>query len=197
MGGQRRTAARAVGHNLKTFIQKSLIPDLLERPPLGLNKVVVISHIRVVHISPETHRAGEVLPHAFVFPYRLLTFADKRVEAILLDLFLAVQSQKLFHLKLHGKPVGIPTGLSGHHTPLHGAVSGNHILNYAGQHMADMGLAVGRRRAVIKGIGGTVLARVHAFLKDIVLFPEKAYLFFSVNKIQVCVNFLIHSVHPF
>ena len=34
MGGQRRTASRAVGHDLKPFVQQLFIPDLLQCPPL-------------------------------------------------------------------------------------------------------------------------------------------------------------------
>ena len=38
LGGQRRTAARAVGHDLEALVEQALLPDLFERPPLGLDK---------------------------------------------------------------------------------------------------------------------------------------------------------------
>ena len=53
--GQRRTAARTVRNNLKAFIQKSFIPNLLQRPPLRLNIFIMVSNIRVIHIRPETY----------------------------------------------------------------------------------------------------------------------------------------------
>ena len=101
VGRQGGTTARTVWHNLKALIQKTLIPDLLERPPLGLDKIIVICHIGIIHIRPEAYRAGEILPHAFIFPDRFLTLTDKRIQTILLDLLLAIQTQKLLHLQLH------------------------------------------------------------------------------------------------
>ena len=38
LGGQRRAAARAVGHDLEALVEQALLPDLFERPPLGLDK---------------------------------------------------------------------------------------------------------------------------------------------------------------
>ncbi len=194
MGGKRRTAARAVGHDLKAFIQKPLVPDLLERPPLGLDKIVMISHVRVVHVRPETNRAGEILPHTLIFPDRFLTFADKRIQTVLLDLLLAVQSQKLLHLQFHRQSVGIPPRLAGHHIALHGAVTGDHILDHTGQYMSDMRLAVGRRRAVIECVRLPLLPGIHALSKDVIILPELTDFLLPVYKIEACVYFLIHNL---
>ncbi len=197
MRRQRRTAARAVRYDLKALIQKPFIPDLLKRPPLGLDKIIVIGHVRIVHVSPETDRAGEILPHTLVFPDRFFTLTDKRVEAVLLDLLLTVQSQQFLYFQFYGKSVGIPARLTGHHIALHCAVAGNHVLDDTCQYVSDMRFAVRRRRPVIEGVSGTFLAGVHTLLEDIVFLPKSAYFFFSVHKIQVRVNFLIHSVYPF
>ena len=121
----------------------------------------MISYIRVVHISPETDRAGEILPHALILPDRLLTLFDKRRKAVLFDLLFSVQPQFLFHFQFHRKAMGIPSCLSRHHIPLHGPVSRDHIFDHAGQYMTDMGLAVCSRRAVIKCIGRAVFSVFH------------------------------------
>ncbi len=193
LGGQGGTAAGAVGNDLKAFIQKSLVPDLFQRPPLGLDKIIVISHIRIVHVGPEAHCAGEILPHALVFPDALLAFVDKGFQAVGFDLILAVQPQQFFHLDLHRQAMGIPSCLAGHHIALHGAVTGDHVLDNPGLHMADVGLAVGRRRPVIKSIGLPVFVFLQAFAEDIMFLPEPLHLLLPVHKIKICRYFLIHS----
>ena len=79
--------------------------------------------------------------------------------------------------------MGIPSGLSWHHIPLHGPVSGNHVFDGAGLHMPDMRLAVGRGRPVIKGVGGTVLSKLQALSENIVFLPEPFYCFLTVYKV--------------
>ena len=58
--------------------------------------------------------------------------------------------------------------------------------------MADMGLAVGGRRAVVERVCRTVLPDIHGFLKNVVLFPELTDLFFPVYKVQIRINFPVH-----
>ena len=82
--------------------------------------------------------------------------------------------------------MGIPSGLSGNHISLHGPVSGDHVLDDTGQHMADVGLAVGCGRSVVEYVGGAFCPGLNALLKNVVVFPEFLYLFFPVHKVQVC-----------
>ena len=185
MRGERGPASGAVGHDLEPLVQKALIPDLLERPPFRLDEIVVIGHVGLVHVGPESDRAGEVLPHTLIFPDALLALADKGIQSVLLDLLLPVQPKELFHLQLHRQPVRVPARLSGNHIALHGAVSGNHVLDHTGQHMSDMGHAVSRGRPVIKGVGRPLLSVFHTLFKDVSLFPEGLDLFFSGHKIQI------------
>ena len=197
VGGQRRPAARAVRHNLKAFIQELFIPDLLQRPPFRLNKIIVIGDIRMFHIRPETDGIRELLPHTLVFPYGFLTLADKRIDTIILNLILSVDAECLLHFQFHGKSVGIPAGLSRNLISLHGTVTRNHILDDTGQDMADMRLAVCCRRSVIKSVGRSLFPAVDGFLKNIFFFPEINYLFLTIHKIKRSVYFLIHNLLPF
>ena len=87
MGGQRRTAARAIGHHLEALIQKALIPDLLQCPPFGLDIIILIGDIGVIHVRPETDGPGEILPHPLILPDGFLTLLDKGLDPVLLDLF--------------------------------------------------------------------------------------------------------------
>ena len=92
----------------------------------------MISNIRIIHICPETNGCRKIFPHSLIFPDAFLTFGNKRIQTIFLDLFLSVQAKLLFHFQLHRKSVGIPSGLTGNHISLHGAVSGDHVLDDTG-----------------------------------------------------------------
>ena len=192
LSGQRRTTARAVRNDLKSLIKKTLIPDLLQSPPLGLNKVIIIGYIRIIHISPETNGVGEILPHPLVFPYAFLTFVDKWFQTVFLDLFFSIQSKKLFHFQLYRKTMGIPSCLSRNHVALHGAVSRDHVLDNTGQYVSDMRFSVCCRRSVIKGIGLTFFAVLHTFFKNVIFFPELLCGFLTIHELKVRRNFLIH-----
>ena len=110
---------------------------------------------------------------------------DKRLQTVLLDLFLSVKAEHLFNLKLYRKSVCIPSCLSRYHISLHGTVTRDHILDYAGKHMADMGLSVCCRRAVIEYIGLSFSSALNTLFKDLLILPEFLYFFFSADKIQV------------
>ena len=199
MGAERGAAAGAVGDDFKALIEQALVPNLFEGPPLGLNKAVVIGNIGVVHVSPKADGLGEVLPHALIFPHALLALRDKGGNAVLLNLLLAVNVQKLFHLQLHRQAVGVPAGLAGHHFSLHGLIAGKQVLKGAGFGVADVGLAVGGGGAVIKGIGGAVLSSLHTLFKNVVLRPELFHCLFPLHEIHVRGDLpvLAHIHHPF
>ena len=199
VGGKGRAAAGAIGHNLKALVQKALVPNLLEGPPLALDEVVVIGDVGVLHVGPEAHVLGEILPQALVLPHALLALLDEGGNAIGLDLLLAVDVQQLFHFQLHGQAVGIPAGLAGDHLPFHGVEPGEQVLKGPGLQVADVGLAVGGGGAVVEDIGVVALALLHALFEDVVFFPEFFRFLLPLHKIQVGGDFLVHAhgSHPF
>ena len=192
MGGKRCSAARAVGNNLEALIEQALIPDGPECPPLRLNEIIIVGDIGVIHIRPESDGAGELFPHALIFPYTLLALLHEGLDAVSLDLILAFDADLLLDFQLYRKTVGVPAGLSRHLVSLHGAVAGNHILDDSGQHMADMGLSVGRRRSVIKHVDRIILAVFDTLLENAVLFPELYDLLFFFHVISVRRDFVVH-----
>ena len=159
----------------------------------------MIGHIRVIHVGPEAHLFGEILPHALVLPHAFLTFLNERGDSVFFDLLLAVQPKKLLHFQFHRKAMGIPSCFSGNHISLHGPISGDHILNSTRLHMADMRLSVRGRRSIIEGISRAAFPDLHALLKDMVFFPEFLNVFFPLHKIEVGVHFFVkrHFLHPF
>ena len=197
VAGQRGSAARAVRNDLETLVQKSLIPDGLQCPPFGLDEIVIVGNIRVIHVRPETNGTGEIFPHSLVFPDALFTFIDERCQTVFLDLLLTIQTQQLLNFQLYGKSVSIPACLTGNHISLHGTVSGDHILDGTGLYMTDVGLTVGGRRSVVEGIGLAFLTMLHTFFENVVVFPEFLDGFLTVYEIQACGYLLVHSALPF
>lgn len=64
------------------------------------------------------------------------------------------------------------------------------------QHMADMRLAVCRRWSIIKSKRIRALALVNRFLSDAMILPELFYFLFTLNKIQIRINFTIQTKSP-
>ena len=197
MAGKRGAAAGAVRHDLKALIQKPAVVNALERPPFTFDIIVIVGDIGVVHIRPKTHRPGEILPHALILPHAFLAVRNKGLQPVLLYLVLAVQTQLLFHLQLYRQSVGIPAGDAQHRLALHGLIAGNQILDGAGKHMADMGLAVGGGRAVEKGEIIRAVAQVEALVDNIVVLPELEHFLFALVKMHVGCDFAVHLLAPF
>ena len=185
VAGERGAAARAVRHDLVPLVEQTLFVDLLEAPPLGFDVVILVGDIRVLHIRPITDALAHLLPLGLVFPDGLLALLDERLDAVFLDLRLAVQAEHLLDLQLHRQAVGIPAGLAQHVVALHRAIARDDILDRARLHMADVRLAVGGRRAVEERKGGRALAQLHRFLKNVFVAPEFDDLFLALSEVHV------------
>ncbi|MPM33921.1 hypothetical protein SDC9_80502 [bioreactor metagenome] len=131
VAGQRGAAARAVGYDLVALVEQALLVNRLERPPDGLDIVVLVGDVRVFHIRPEADPVGHLFPLGLVLPDRLFTFLDERLDAVSFDLLLAVETELFFHFDLHGQAVGIPAGFAEHVVTLHGLVARDDILDRA------------------------------------------------------------------
>ena len=193
MAGQRGSAARAVRYDLEALVQKLLLEDLLQCPPLGLDVVIVVGNVRVLHIGPEADLVGEVLPHALILPDVFLTVIDKRRDTVVLDLILAVDADLLLDLELDRKTVGIPAGLTRYHRTLHRVESRNHVLERARLDMADVRLTIRRRRAIVENVGWITLVLLDGLLEDMILSPELLDLALALYKVHVCINFSKHK----
>ena len=194
--GKRGAAARAVGDDLVALIKQALFVDLLQRPPFRLDVIIFIGNIRVVHVRPKAYPVAHLLPFGLVFPNGFLALLDERLHAILLDLLLPVKAKKLFNFKLHRQTMGVPAGFAQHIVSLHGAVAGDDVLDGAGEDVADVRLAVCRRRPVEERIGLGAAAQLHALFKDFVFLPERERFLFAFHEVQRGRYFLIHAFTP-
>ena len=196
MGGQGGAAAGAIGHDLVALVEQALIGHLLERPPDGFDVVVVVGDIGVVHVRPEADAVGHLFPLALVLPDGFFALLDERLDAVLFNLLLAVQAQQLFHFQLHRQAVGVPTGLAQNVLALHGLIAGNEVFDGAGFDVADVGLAVGRGRAVEEGKFLAALAVFDGFFKDAVVLPERFDLGLALDEIEIRGNLFKHATTP-
>ena len=53
-----------IGLNGVALVKQPFVEQLFEKPPKGLDVLVVVGDVGVVHVDPVAHLAGEVLPHA-------------------------------------------------------------------------------------------------------------------------------------
>ena len=194
MGGQRSTTARAIRYNLVALVQQALLPDFVQCPPYRLNIIIFIGNIWMLHIRPEAYYIGEFLPHALVLPNRLTAFLDKWLNAVPLNLLFAIQAQQFLNLQLNRQTVGIPTSLAENLLPLHGLITRQHILDNTSQHMANMRLAIGSRRAIVKGKGITALTVTDTLVSNIIFLPKLQNFGFSIHEVQIRIDFVVHSL---
>ena len=139
----------------------------------------------MLHVGPVAHTFAHLFPFALVFPYGFLALLNEGLDAVFLNLILAVQAQGLFHFQLHRQSVGVPSGLAGHLFALHGLEPGNQVLDGPGLDVPDVGLAVGRGRAVVEHEYVAAFPLIHGLLENIVLAPELFDFHFPGNKIQI------------
>ena len=196
MAGQRRAAAGAVGHHLVPPVEQALVRDLLQAPPDGFDVAVIIGDIGLVHVHPECHPLGHLLPFLLVLPDGLLALLDEGLDAKGLNLLLAVQAQLFLHLQLHRQAMGVPAANAEHLLALHGMETGKQVLHRPGHHMADVGLAVGGGRPFIEGEALLPLVVVQALLHDAVFLPEPGNLLLPGDKVHVCGHLVVHTFPP-
>ena len=167
--------------------------DLLQAPPLGFDIGILVGDIGMLHVDPVADLLGHPFPLVQVLPHALLALGDERLDAVLLDLGLSVQAQRLLHFQLHGQAVRIPSGDAQDALSLHGLVPGDQVLDHPGLDMADMGLAVGRGRPVKKGEAFRAVAVAERLADDVLFLPHFRDGLFPGNKIHIRCDFIVHG----
>ena len=110
--GQGGTTAGAVGGDAVVLDQQALGVDLLQRPPARLDVLGVHRPVGVVHVHPVAHAAGEVGEGVHVASHRLAAALVEFLDAVRLDVGLAVEPEFLLDGQLDRQPVAVPSGLS-------------------------------------------------------------------------------------
>ena len=188
---ERGAAARAVRHDLVPLVQEALFPDLFERPPHGLDVLVVVGDVRVLHVRPVADAFGHALPFALVLPHALLALLDKGLDAVLFNILLAVHAEQFFDLQLDGQAVRIPARLAQDVAALHRLVARDDVLHHAREDMPDVRLAVRRRGTVVEGKFFAPFALLHALFEHAVFVPEVDDFLFAFDEVEGSVYLFI------
>ena len=191
------TAAGAVGGNLMTQVEHALVINGLQAPPFTLDIVIMVGNIGVLHIHPVAYLIAHLFPLMEVLPHALLALADEGLNAVLLNLGLAVQTQQLFHFQLHRQAVSIPAGLSGDALALHGPEPGEQILNDPGFNVTDVRLAVGRRGAVKEGeVLAAAVPQLEGLADNVLILPLLGNFMLPLHKAYIGRYLVVHGCLP-
>ena len=151
MRGERRLAARAVGHHLVALVQESAIVDLGERPPHRLDVGLIECPVGVLEIQPETDPLSQPVPVLQEGEDRRAALGVEALDAdLLLDLRLGGDAQLLFDRDLHRQAVAIPSALALHAVAAHRLKTRIDVLEGAREHVVGAGWAVGCGRSLVE-----------------------------------------------
>ena len=149
----------------------------------------------MLHVHPVSDLIAHDLPVMQVLPDGLLAFLDERLDAVLFNLRLAVQPQRLFDFQLNGQAVGIPACFAQDAVPLHRPVARNQVFDDARFDMADMRAAVGGRRAVEERQPLCTVAEMERTADNVLVFPQLGDFFLARREVQILGNLVVHTMH--
>ena len=165
-------AAGAVGGAAVVLVDEAVVPELLEDPPAGLDVVVVVGDVGIVHVGPERDPLRQLLEVADVAVDALAALGVEAVDAVGLDLGLGAEAELLLDLDLDGEAVGVPAGLPRDAVAAHRLVAREEVLDDAGHDVVDAGAAVGGGGAFVEDEEVVLGALLDAAPEDLAVAPE-------------------------
>ena len=124
------------------------------------------------------------MPLRRIFPDGFLAFFVEGFHAVPFDVLFAVQFQQLFNFQLNRQAMRIPAGFAENMVPFHRFIARDDILDRARQNMADVRLAVCRRRPIIEGEIIALGSVFNALFENMVFLPELAHFTFTADEIK-------------
>ena len=161
----------AVRHDLVALVQQPLLPDLLQRPPDGLDVVVVEREVRLVGVDPEGDPLGQPRPLVDVLEHRLAALLVELGNPVALDVVLVVEAELALDLELDRQPVAVPAALAVHLVAAHRLEAGEDVLEHPAQDVVRVGRAVGGRRALVEDELRAALTAPDRLVEDVALAP--------------------------
>jgi hypothetical protein len=175
MVGQRRLVVPAVGQDPESFIDQTLVVELLEGPDHALHVVRVERAVVVFEVDPASLAGDVFLPVGGVFQHRLAALVVEGADAELEDFVFGLDAQLAHCLELGRQPVGVPAEAAFDPTTAHGLVARHHVLHIAREQVPVVRESIGERRTVVEdelvGPVLTGLALLHAGRKGVVAVP--------------------------
>ena len=164
---QGRSAVQTPVHRLETLLQMTVVDDLAQGADDVRLEGVIHGQVGIVPVAEhaQTLKIGLLSGHllAGVFPTLLAKGAGIHLVAGLADL--------LFHHQLDGQTMAVPARHVGGIKAGQGTGLDDHILEDLVHRMADMNVAVGVRRAIMKNELGTAGKDLTDFLVELFLLP--------------------------
>jgi hypothetical protein len=117
-------------------------------------------------------RSVSFSPLVDVAEHRLDAAVREGLDAVLDDGAAAADAERLLDLDLDGQAVRVPAAAARHVVTRHRAMTQEHVLHHAREHVARMRHAVGRGRALVEDEGLLVLRLLHGALEDALGAPE-------------------------
>ena len=184
VAAESRAGLGAVGLNGVSLVEQALGVHLGEQPPHGLHVLRLVGDVRGLHVDPVSHAAGQVVPlrgvphHGFATGRVVFLHGNGRANVFFGD------AKGLLDPELHGQTVGVPTGFAFDPLALERAVTAEQILQGAGHHVVNAGLAIGRGRALEEDEAAALRAGVHTALEHVALLPLLHHLIGDGRQVQ-------------
>lgn len=144
-------AAWTVWRDSVVLDQQAGVEDLLQRPPLGLDIGRVHRPVRVVGVDPIAHASGQLGKRVDVPLHRLAGLGVERLDAVSLDLGLAIDAEFLLHSDLDRKTVAVPATLAADAVTLHAPEARKHVLEHPGLDVMGARHAIRGRWSFVEG----------------------------------------------
>ena len=193
VGAETCSRCRRIWLDGLSLVEKSLVIDLLEKIPEGLDITVVIRDVRIVHIDPVSHTLSHIHPLCSIFHHLLaagvIIFLHRDLCS---DIFLG-DAQHLLHAKLHWKSVGIPSGTTVHLISALGLVAADSVLDGTGHHVVDSRHTVSRRRTLKENEFRCTFSQFKRLLERVVLSPSVQHLVACRHEIKTFIFVKFHK----
>ena len=182
VAGQRGPVARTVGDDLVALIEQVAVPHGAQRPPHGLDVGGVERAVGVLEVDPVPDPLGQRVPVLEELEHRLAALLVELGDSVALDVPLALEPEFLLHRDLDGQAVAVPAALALDGVAAHGAVTGEDVLEDAGEDVVHARTSVRRGRALVEDPGGRARAARNRFTKDVALAPALEHLLLELGE---------------
>ena len=192
MGAESGSCGRGVWLDREALVEETLVVNLLQKIPEGLDVSVVIGDVRVVHVHPVADALSERHPLLCIFHH--LGAAGPVVflhTDLVSDVFLR-DAELLLHAQLDRQSVGVPACAAVHLEAGLSLVSADGVLDRAGHYVMDSRHAVGGWRTLEENEFRRTFPHLEGFLESAVLLPSFKHLIAGADQIKTLVLFECH-----
>ena len=160
------SAARAIWGDAMILNEKTLIEDLLARPPDALDIFGGHRPIGIVEINPETHATSHLAKFINVTLYGFTTLIVKSCDSKFFDIAFSREAELFFYRNFNGEAVAIPTCLTDYLMTLHRLIAREEIFKYTCFDVMCAWLAIGSRWALVESPARCAITRGDALSED-------------------------------